>query len=309
MKLRRLFLLFLLTLSLVLPGCGGGGGGGSSAGPAPTATPTPSPPDGKTVAVLVGVNIYLYQTPNLSECKPDALDFGSSIVGSPMWSGVSTVTTLVDAQPTKSAIQNAILVQAGTFGPQDLFVLVFSSHGSNDGGTGYLIPYDGANINSYISGEELKSWLTALRKPGEYTNICVILDSCYSGLFIGKGPSGMTSKFVPIPGSRLDFTGDDPAKQIQEMPDAVVITASKGSETSLAVPALGHSLCMNYVIEGLGAGSKIGPADTNHDGKISMSELYVYAYPWVVDYATQHHDKQTPQYHPNSSGSEVILKY
>jgi len=195
--------------------------------------------------------------------------------------------------------------QAGTYGPQDLFLLFFSSHGTNDGTKGYLIPYDGENINSFISGEELKSWLTALRKPGQMTHILVIIDACFSGLFIGKSPNGTTSKFVPIPGSSFKFKGKDPVKQLQEMPDTVVITASAGNETSLTVTELGHSLCTYYLTKGLGQGGTIGPADLNHDGKITMFELYSYANPLVVDYASRALNNQ----HLQLYGTEVFIKY
>jgi len=315
MKSQKLFLLFILALSLVLPGCGGGGG--SSAGPVPTPTPVPTatpsptpaptPPPGIRGAVLVGVNQYLDPSMNLPECKPDAVDTKSALAGSILWGASgNNITVLTDTQPTKAAIRNAILAHQGLYGPNDLFLLVFSSHGTNDGTTGYVIPYDGTDTNSYISGDELKSWLTALRKTGEYTNICVIIDSCFSGLFIGKAPAGRTSKFVRIPGSRLDFKGDNPAKQIQEMPDAVAITAAAGNEESLTAPSLGHSLCMHYLITGLGPGSTIGPADINHDGKITMTELYNYAYPLVVQYASQIPWEQHPQFNKGASVVELI---
>lgn len=252
---------------------------------------------------MAGVNIYEdISLQELRECKPDVVDTWTNLKDSPRWFWGSA-TLLYDALPKKAAIRDAIRAHAGTFGPEDLFLLVFSGHGTNDGDKGYLIPYDGLETDSYISGEELKSWLTDLIKPGEHTNICVILDSCFSGNFIGKHPGGMTSKFVPIPGSRLDFKGDDPVKQIQEMPDAVVITASEGTEYSLTAPEFGHSLCMNFLIEGLGPGRSAGPADTDHDGRVSMSELKNYAYPRVVD---QSLNEQHPQFYKGANVVEYI---
>lgn len=264
---------------------------------------------GNMVALLVGVNIYQFVTPDLPECKPDVVDTWGSLEGSAAWA-VGQMAIMYDNLPTKANIKSAIMSLSGTFTSKDLFLLVFSSHGTNDGTRGYLIPYDGTDDSStWISGDELKSWLEALRKPGETSNFAVVLDSCFSGMFIGKGPLSAVSKYVPMKNSNPGFSGETPEKQIQEMPDAVAITACAGTETSLAVPALGHSLCINYLIEGLGPGAVIGPADLDHDGQISMAELYNYAQPLVVDYALQVPHEQHPQFYSGPPGRNLIIKY
>ncbi|MFH0802847.1 MAG: caspase family protein [bacterium] len=265
---------------------------------------------GITLALLVGINTYQFVSPDLPECKPDAVDTYQSLTGSKLWEE-GRYALLTDDLSTKANIKSDILALSGVFGPKDTFFLVISSHGTNDGNKGYLIPYDAKldDPSTLISGDELKSWLETIRKPGEFTNIAVALDSCFSGMFIGKGPQAACSKYVPMPGSAFDFKGETPLKQLQEMPDAVVITASAGTETSLTAPSLGHSLCMNFLIEGLGRGAVIGPADLNHDGKISMAELYEYAEPLVVNYASQIPHEQHPQFYPGPLGRELIIKY
>jgi uncharacterized caspase-like protein len=262
----------------------------------------------------VGVNRYQDpSTPDLPECKPDVVDTRTALVGSVMWgSSGSNITVLTDTQPTKSAVRNAILAQAGTYGPHDLFLLVISSHGTNYEGQGYLIPYDGgSDPDTFISGAELKTWLTSLRAPGQNTNICVFIDACYSGLLIGKGlegdnPLSCRAKFVMKPGSKPLASVVPPTKQIEQMTDAIAITACLGSEISLTAPSLGHSLCMHYLITGLGNGSVIGPADPGHTGHITMTQLYNYAQPKVVDYASQIPHEQHPQIYKGTDAADLI---
>jgi helicase len=50
-----------------------------------------------------------------------------------------------------------------------------------------------------------------------------------------------------------------------------ILTASRPAEVSLELPELGHGVFTYYLIQGLQ-----GAADLNHDGIVSLQELYEY---------------------------------
>jgi len=97
----------------------------------------------------------------------------------------SSIVPLKDLSATKSAIINGIASNFSGADDNDISYFYFSGHGAYGEGfsTSYICPTDAdSSIGSVISVDELESYLSSI--PG--TKV-VILDSCFSGGFIGKG--------------------------------------------------------------------------------------------------------------------------
>ena len=97
----------------------------------------------------------------------------------------SSIVPLKDLSATKSAIINGIASTFSGADDNDISYFYFSGHGAYGEGfsTSYLCPTDAdSSIGSVISVDELESYLSSIQG----TKV-VILDSCFSGGFIGKG--------------------------------------------------------------------------------------------------------------------------
>jgi|GEM_PF-4876560 len=243
---------------------------------------------GKIYAIFVGINTYA--SAPLNYCVNDVDGMKENLIQSTLWTG-SWITTLTDSQATKTGIQNAISNYAAQITSSDTFFFYYSGHGSNSGGTAYIIPVDCDGYTSTaISATELNTWIGAINASAKKV---VSLDSCYSGGFIGKGNR---SKFMPLKGSEQIFKGKTFARQMETMSNLVFLAASSGSETSVESSALQHGAFTYYLMQGLGTGSIIGPAASS--GSISAMGLFNYASPLTTTY----YDSQHPQSQNNYSG-------
>lgn len=304
--------------------CGGGGGGGgggsssssssSSDNPAPASTPTPEPsnkgvlvtiamPDNSAYAVLAGPNDYPGGSYDLDYCGNDALDFRNSLVGSAFWNGAN-VTSQSDIQVTKAKIQDAITSARNNIASDGLFIFFFSGHGTHSGSIGYIVPYDGISDSSkMISETELQTWL------GQFSaNVkkAVYIDSCYSGDFIDqkfyKTNTGKI-KFARVHGAGTVFYGDF-AKDLTIVSNLVCVTASKGSELAQESSSLQNGVFTYYIVQGLGSGATIGPADADISGSITSGEVHTYTSPR----ASAFNSGQTAQIKDSNSAKDQAIK-
>src|SRR5512143_4372856 len=162
--------------------------------------------------------------------------------------------------------------------PDDLLVIYFSGHGVRDErGLLYLA------VNNTIANR-----LRATAIPAEFiTNEMdrsrskrqvLILDCCHSGAF-AQGSKAMTG----------DSAGTGPAFEGLGY-GRVVLTATDATqyawEGDKVIGQAERSVFTHYLIEGL----RTGNADTDHDGRITLDEIYDYVYEQVVTVTPQ----QTP---------------
>jgi hypothetical protein len=102
----------------------------------------------------------------------------------------STPVSLKDLNATKTAIISGIASTFSGADDNDISYFYFNGHGINYEGISYLLPTEimyTSPFSACISTNELESALSAI--PG--TKV-VILDSCFSGGFIGKGKEKIT---------------------------------------------------------------------------------------------------------------------
>ena len=197
---------------------------------------------------------------------------------------------LVPDAPVTSVQQLTELIQRVFGGAEagDVSYLYISTHGLYDPENGVepaLLLSDGQTEN-HLTPEELEAAFDGISG----TKV-LILDACNSGAFIGKG---MTEWDEPP-----CFLGDD----------FKVITSSGAREESWYWSAgedakqeerQGAFYFTQALCDALSAGCGY-PADQNHDGSITLKELY--------DYLLLNHAASTPQVYPQNDDDFVIFRY
>ena len=197
---------------------------------------------------------------------------------------------LVPDAPVTSVQQLTELIQRVFGGAEagDVSYLYLSTHGLYDPENGVepaLLLSDGQTEN-HLTPEELEAAFDGISG----TKV-LILDACNSGAFIGKG---MTEWDEPP-----CFLGDD----------FKVITSSGAREESWYWSAgedakqeerQGAFYFTQALCDALSAACGY-PADQNHDGSITLKELY--------DYLLLNHAASTPQVYPQNDDDFVIFRY
>jgi hypothetical protein len=173
------------------------------------------------------------------------------------------VTSLFDAQATKTTIISKMLNLARLVKKEDRIMIFFSGHGYTErlGGKdyGYIIPYDGYDSATYLSMEELRA---QSEKMGAAKHQLFIMDCCYGGLL------GMRNVRVEsnIPNYLEDVTGRV-ARQI--------LTAGGKDQEVLDSGPDGHSVFTAQLLKAL----QNGMADLNKDNYITFNELCSFIVP------------------------------
>ena len=197
---------------------------------------------------------------------------------------------LVPDAPVTSVQQLTELIQRVFGGAEagDVSYLYISTHGLYD-------PENGVEPALLLSDGQTENLLTPEELEAAFDGISgtkvLILDACNSGAFIGKG---MTEWDEPP-----CFLGDD----------FKVITSSGAREESWYWSAgedakqeerQGAFYFTQALCDALSAGCGY-PADQNHDGSITLKELY--------DYLLLNHAASTPQVYPQNDDDFVIFRY
>ncbi len=194
----------------------------------------------------------------------------------------SSIETLINGQANKSNILQSITSTFYQADNNDISYFYFTGHGSYTNNCSYLCPYDVSdNTSSAISVSELENALSAI--PG--TKV-VILDSCFSGGFIGKNVSlhkesqkDFNQNIIQVFFEK-QFGRNITGSQYQ------VITASKSSQTAFGVETqpgynpfslmtllFCESSGYDYLIDSY---KNLLPADINNDEIVSLQEAYDY---------------------------------
>jgi len=138
-------------------------------------------------ALCIGVDDY--KDPGISDLRAPSYDIArmvqvleNSNFGE-QDNGFTNIDTLIGKQATKENIFNAINLSFAGANEDDVSYFYFSGHGYSDGQTSTLLPHDALakNASMDISAEQLASALSNIAG----TKV-VLLDSCFSGGFIGK---------------------------------------------------------------------------------------------------------------------------
>jgi hypothetical protein len=174
--------------------------------------------------------------------------------------------------------------------PDDLLVLYFSGHGVRDElGSLYLAVKN--TIRSRLRSTAIKSdYIREVMDQSRSRRQVLVLDCCNSGAF-QQGTKAATGVSV---GTATAFEGGY---------GRIILTASDSTqfawEGDRVIGETDNSLFTHFLVEGLE-----GEADIDGDGRITVDELYDYAYE-KVKHATP---KQTPSKFSSKQQGEIILR-
>ncbi|MFN8404106.1 MAG: caspase family protein [Anaerolineales bacterium] len=174
--------------------------------------------------------------------------------------------------------------------PDDLLVLYFSGHGVRDElGALYLAVKN--TFRSRLRSTAIKSdYIREVMDQSRSRRQVLVLDCCNSGAF-QQGTKAATGMSV---GTATAFEGGY---------GRIILTASDSTqfawEGDKVIGETDNSLFTHFLVEGLE-----GEADMDGDGRITVDELYDYAYE-KVKHATP---KQTPSKFSSKQQGEIILR-
>ncbi len=213
---------------------------------------------GKSYALVVGINQY----PSPSWETLENAGKGARAVAAMLSNHGFEVTTLYDAEATRNDILanlNTIISRAQK---EDRFLFYFAGHGEKQNTTGYLIPYDGNNFDSYLSLQEI----TNAAKKLSAKHQLYVMDACYAGFIKTRG--GASAALAP----------KDP-RYLQKVTGAIskrALTAGGKNQKVLDSGGPdGHSPFTGYFLQGV----QKGKADGNGDGFITLAEIHNYLLP------------------------------
>ncbi len=197
---------------------------------------------------------------------------------------------LIDLDATKTAILQGIASTFSGADENDISYFYFSGHGTYGEGfsTSYICPtdYDGT-VDFGISVNELESALSVI--PG--TKV-VVIDSCFSGGFIGKGKEKkIISKenLVSFNDEIINVFSQTQSKGLLTTNQYKVLTASHYDQLSSEIPDPLHpkdgnpfAIFTAAFCFGCGYDDGVYYADSNLDTKITLDEIYEHIRDFII---------------------------
>jgi hypothetical protein len=247
--------------------------------PASPPPPAPAPPPSNRWAVVIGIGQYDNGTiPHLKYTVPDAEAVYAALLDNAGFKkeNVLLLTDRSDKKPTLRNIKWALGTFLGRSAQKDDTVLIFfAGHGApevdtrgleRDGLAKYLIPSDADPDDLYSTALPMDELQTIFARI-EAERVVAFLDACYSGAVSGPGLGRTFASKRTRAGSLDDLF----LERLTRSKGRAIVTASRPSEVSIELPELAHGIFTYYLVSGLK-----GAADLNHDGIVTLQELYEY---------------------------------
>lgn len=233
------------------------------------------------------IGVDRYQTPinRLSCAKADAVALGSLFQDS----AAGAVDLLLDADATKANIE-AALDRLKSASPDDLVVVAFSGHGTDDH---RLVPVDADAhdmLSSCIALDDLAKHLDSISSK----QLMVVLDCCFAGGFGGARVFTPSAARSPVE-DRTMLEG------LVRGDGRVVLTASGKGEPALETLRYGHGLFTYHLLEALQGVGDLASAD-----QIPLYDLLGHVMTSVVDSAKLLGEVQTPTIYGSIEGAPTL---
>ncbi len=268
--------------------------------------PPPAPPRDQW-AVVIGAGRYeSSEVPRLRYTVPDAEGFYQILIG-PGGFKQEHVLLLTDKTERKPTLRN-IKWALGTFlarsaKKDDTVFIFFAGHGApevdqqgveRDGLAKYLVSIDAEPDDLYSTALPMDELQTIFNRI-EAERVVVFLDACYSGSAGGRTFASKKTRAMNVDDLFLE--------RLTRSKGRAILTASRPAEVSLELAELGHGVFTYYLIEGLK-----GAADLNHDGIVTLQELYEYLEQQVSQKARSVGGNQHPVMKGELEGVLPLLK-
>jgi len=268
-------------------------------------------------ALCVGVGDYISGSDNDLNAPPYDVDrirqilqqckFGTSNTT------FSNISYLKDWQATKSNILQSISSTFSGADSNDISYFYFSGHGALVGNTSYLCPADMTSfIDSVISVNELENALSTIPS----TKV-VLLDSCHSGGFIGKGVGEMQiskEKLESFNDEVINAFSQAEYKGLLTTSEYKVLTSCHSSQECMELSPVTPGDFDPFGVFTIALCAGCGyygsyPADTNLNAIVSLQEAYLYVKSYVADLDAQLPDisiTQDVQVYPDNSSFTIV---
>jgi len=238
---------------------------------------------GSIWSVIIGIN-YLGndEIPDLHYAEDDAARFKQTLIEVSQGLITDTRTRVLAGTSSPAASRNEIIravkAAAENAGPQDTILLYFSGHGVTDGEANYLVPVDGVADLPEDSSVPVTRIFELLDASAAARTV-IFLDACHSG-----GVRAGTKEVTQRGAMEEAF-----ARQLlAEARGRVVLSSSGIDQVSLESAETG-GVFTHYLCEGLR-----GPANSNGDGYITVSEIAAYVTERVREWSFQNNENMTP---------------
>ena len=232
-----------------------------------------------------------YTDPGLAQLTApgsDAREFGR-VLDSPEICAFDDVVVLFNENVSK--VSETIDYFLSNRKPNDLLVLYFSGHGVRDEYGSLYLAVKNTNRARLRSTAIKSDFIREAMDQSRSKRQVLILDCCNSGAFA----QGTKAEIGGSVGTASAFEGTGYGR--------VVLTASDSTqfawEGEQVIGDSQNSLFTNFLVKGLE-----GAADTNGDGRITIDELYDYAYEQIVNITP----KQTPGKWSYKQQGEILLR-
>lgn len=154
-------------------------------------------PEEEIWVLVVGLSDYPGSVDDLNRASMDAIEFYSFIIeeqGIPY----SQTILLVDEMATLDAFQDAFTDILSVAGPEDVVVLSFSGHGSQEGiWTGGIEEEDFINeVLCLYDGDITDDRLSGIVESGSGCPVIIYLDACFSGGFVNDFSLGSNTQIL-----------------------------------------------------------------------------------------------------------------
>ena len=245
-------------------------------------------PDGGAVrSLIIGIDVYQHVR-QLKGAVADALDIEKSLRSM----GIGDVTTLINAGASRENIMQAIKDLVQRTGPNDLIVLSIAGHGAQEPETVKGSEPDGIENVFLLPGFELTARGSKQRILGSEFNhfirqfesrgakVLFVADTCHGGGLAREiDPRAEEMSFRQVPTYTLLFDQLKPVRDDQESLtdldlDKTTFLAAVDRNTKapeIRIPGIdGFRGALSYAV----ARAFEGSADDNHDGKVTLKELF-----------------------------------
>lgn len=208
-------------------------------------------------AFIIGINNYK-NINSLEYAENDAKSIKEILINEYNYKE-ENITMLLGENANKDTILSQYSKYINKTCDNDSLLFYYAGHGETymgiQGNEGFLVPYDGTqeNWNTLIGWKEIIEKGNLIKAK----HIFYVIDACYSGLALSRGPAFASSRFLTDILSR-------PARQ--------VLTAGKGDQkvADAKGPIANHSLFTGYFIKGI-----LGEA-AQENGIITANMLMAY---------------------------------
>lgn len=235
---------------------------------------------GRSWAVVIGIDDY--QNPDVQDLKYAVAD--ARAVARALERRGYQVVTIYNKQATRRNIESELRSKLpNKVGPNDRVLVFYAGHGQDQrvpGGKtmGYLLPADSDRNDVPATGISMGT-VQELADALPAKHALFLLDVCFGGIagVVKRGqPPAVTEAYL---------------RQITRERGRHLITAGEADQEVIEAPQWGHSVFTYFLLKGLDEGL----ADQDHNGIITVHELYSYMEPRVFSEAQLRGHTQKPQ--------------